>query len=135
MPRLILSSLVLALSGAVATTAAASGAPEIMADMHRAQSLTYPVQARDAGIEGVVMLHVEVDISGRTTDIRAVGESAHPLLRQAAIDSVRRWRFAPATRDGEAISSILSIPIRFELLSGREHPDSGLGPASLKALW
>lgn len=126
----LLGGLLLLAAPAMASSVRAESTPVPVS-----QQLLYPAWAKKAGIEGVVRLQVDIDPQGQVTDIRLENDDAHPALREAAITSVRQWRFTPQTQDGEVIPATLSIPIRFQLLANRRQPDTGLGPASLKSLW
>jgi len=53
----------------------------------------YPPLARQARIEGKVFLRFTIDEKGETADIEAT--SGHKLLREAAIENVRSWKFWP----------------------------------------
>lgn len=45
-------------------------------------------------------------------EVRVV-ESAAPELDMAAVDAVRRWTYAPATRNGEPVEVIVPLPVKF----------------------
>ena len=75
----------------------------------------YPLQSRRLGEEGLVLLEVEVLANGRTGAVRVIRAPRYARLRAAAIDAVRRARFAPARRHGEPITSAILVPIRFRL--------------------
>jgi TonB family protein len=51
----------------------------------------YPGLARSARIEGKVSLNLTVDEQGNTSEVEAT--SGHIMLRQAAIDNVKNWKF------------------------------------------
>lgn len=76
----------------------------------------YPPQCRRLGIEGTVRVKVLVGSDGRPRDVTLDRSSGEPRLDQAALDAVRRWRFEPARRDGQAVQARLVVPIRFELI-------------------
>jgi len=75
----------------------------------------YPEQARREGVGGVVMLEVEVLVSGRVGRVRVRTDPGHGLGR-AALDAMRRFRFAPALdQDGDAVGyTIRNYRFRFE---------------------
>jgi len=53
---------------------------------------TYPPIARTNLIEGTVFLQVDVDPdTGSPKDVRAF--EGHPMLRESALEAVRKWRF------------------------------------------
>jgi TonB family protein len=74
----------------------------------------YPREPHSAGVEGKVLLEVVVDRTGRVGDVRVVG-SLQPDLDEAAIASARKWRFAPATKDGQPIDVIIPMEVEFKL--------------------
>lgn len=75
----------------------------------------YPHAARRRGMQGRVLLHVQVMASGHCGQIEIQKSSGHDILDDAAVEAVKEWHFIPATHLGFAITSWLHIPIRFEL--------------------
>lgn len=75
----------------------------------------YPPDAVSAGEEGTVMVALEVDGSGRAHDARIDESSGHPRLDEAALLSVSRWSFRPATRKGEPVAQRIRVPVAFRL--------------------
>lgn len=75
----------------------------------------YPLAARRQGLEGRVLLAAHVRADGSCGDVRLKQSSGSALLDRAALDTVRRWRFLPASRAGNAIDSWVDVPIRFRL--------------------
>lgn len=73
----------------------------------------YPPHAQAAHVEGTVVLDAVIDPTGRVTDVR-VTRSVN-LLDQAAIDAVRQWRFTPTLLNGEPVSILLTVTVRFTL--------------------
>ena len=74
----------------------------------------YPLQARRAGIFGLVKLRVSLDDAGSVRDIEVL-ESGHRLLADAACEAIRRSSFRPYTENGKSLPSRTVIPIRFTL--------------------
>ncbi len=74
----------------------------------------YPLQARRAGISGLVKLRVSLDAAGDVRGIEVL-ESSHRLLAEAACAAIRRSEFRPYTQDGKSLPSRTVIPIRFSL--------------------
>jgi protein TonB len=75
----------------------------------------YPQLARRRGIEGVVVLKFVVNQIGAVENEIQIVDSV-PVLDDAAIDALRRWRFSPGRdRDGNPVRVLLEIPIRFTL--------------------
>ena len=54
----------------------------------------YPELARKMNISGTVKVQVTIAPNGGVKDVKLVG--AHPVLANAAIDSVRKWRYESA---------------------------------------
>ncbi|MPY72106.1 MAG: TonB family protein [Alphaproteobacteria bacterium] len=75
----------------------------------------YPAPARRSGIEGKVLLRVQVAASGRTEGVSVLESSGHALLDRAARRAVAAWRFAPATLAGLPVSGSVDIPVVFRL--------------------
>jgi protein TonB len=73
----------------------------------------YPVLARTAGIQGIVILEVVIDDRGAVMSSRVLRSVA--LLDQAALDAVNRWRFEPARLNGEAIPVVMTVTVNFRL--------------------
>jgi periplasmic protein TonB len=73
----------------------------------------YPTPAQLAHIEGVVVLDAVIDATGRVTDVRVT--RSIQALDQAAIDAVRQWRFTPTLLNGEPVSILLTVTVRFTL--------------------
>jgi len=75
----------------------------------------YPMIARERGLEGVVLLSVLVRPDGRVEDARVATSSGTSVLDDAALAAVRTWVFAPATRGGRPVESIVEVPVKFAL--------------------
>jgi protein TonB len=75
----------------------------------------YPARAREQGVEGVVVLNVEVLSSGRVGVVVVAVSSGAPVLDQAAAEAVRRWTFEPARNGARAVDSLVEVPVKFSL--------------------
>src|SRR5690606_12075743 len=76
----------------------------------------YPPAALRAGHQGTVVLKVLVDVDGRPLKVEVETGSGYRELDDAARRHVlRRWRFQPAMRDGQAAQAIGLVPITFNL--------------------
>ncbi len=76
--------------------------------------LEYPEIARQAGLEGLVVIQVVVNKEGIPEEPIAV-RSGGAVLDKAAIDAVMKLRFIPGKQRGKAVKVRLAIPIRFRL--------------------
>ena len=75
---------------------------------------SYPEAARTAGIEGDVRLELVVSTSGAVESARVVQGIGHGL-DEAALQAVRQFRFAPATREGHAVRVRMGWSMQFRL--------------------
>ena len=75
----------------------------------------YPPLARDARIQGPVVLAAIISRAGTIKDLQVL--SGHPMLVQAAVDAVSQWRYRPYVLNGEAIEVETRITVNF-ILSG-----------------
>jgi protein TonB len=83
--------------------------PRKIVDAHPA----YPEVARQARVEGTVILEAVIDTSGRVTQLRVL--RSVPLLDQAALEAVRQWRYTPSSYGGRPVSVLMTITVRFTL--------------------
>lgn len=75
----------------------------------------YPPVARSRREQGSVMLRVNVDATGAPTEVLLHASSGVDSLDQAALSTVRRWRFVPAKFGNTAIAAWVLVPINFHL--------------------
>jgi TonB family protein len=54
----------------------------------------YPAFARQLNLTGTVKIKAVVTADGQVKQVEVVG--GHPLLVNAAVDAVKRWKYAPA---------------------------------------
>ncbi|GAB5558851.1 MAG: hypothetical protein SynsKO_04980 [Synoicihabitans sp.] len=74
----------------------------------------YPFWMRRAAVSGRVLVSFLVDVKGRVRD-PFVAESSHPGFRGAAIETIKKWKFRPATRDGIPSEFRMQVPFIFEI--------------------
>lgn len=78
----------------------------------------YPFASRRNGMEGSVVLRAHVLEDGHCAEVKLLKSSGHDLLDSSALETVKRWRFVPASRGGTAVASWVEIPIVFRLREG-----------------
>ncbi len=75
----------------------------------------YSEEARKAKYQGTVLLSIEVDTSGRATNIQVV-RSLGLGLDEKAIEAVKKWKFKPGIKDGKPVMVAATIEVNFRLL-------------------
>ena len=84
------------------------------AEVSKAYRVRYPPQLRDEGIEGAVVLRVQVTEAGKTRSAEVV-KGVHPILDKLAVQAVKRFVWRPAEVDGEKVDSVVTYRYVFEL--------------------
>ena len=74
----------------------------------------YSKEGRAARIQGRVVLNVEVDPSGKATNIR-VTRTLGVGLDEKAIECVKKWKFKPGYKNGLPVTVAVTIEITFQL--------------------
>lgn len=77
---------------------------------------TYPPLARQARIQGTVMLQAEISKDGTIENLRLI--SGHPMLAPAAIEAVKQWRYKPYLLNGEPVAVETTVMVNFTLSGG-----------------
>ncbi len=75
----------------------------------------YPPLAFRLRAEGRVVLIAEVLPNGQSGSVRIVESSGNELLDKSALETVKKWKFTPARKDGVIITQAVRIPITFSL--------------------
>ena len=60
-------------------------------------------------------LSIRLTVNGRAVEINVRTSSGARVLDDAAMDAVKRWRFAPAREGRRAIESWVEVPLKFAL--------------------
>ena len=76
----------------------------------------YPPLARQARIQGQVVLHAQISKDGVIEGLTLV--SGHPMLAPAAIDAVKQWRYKPYLLNGEPVEVDTEVMVNFTLSGG-----------------
>jgi len=74
----------------------------------------YPEIARLAGMQGTVVVKVQVDTDGSVSRVEIL-KGIHPLLDKPALAAARKLRFAPGTQRGMPVRCFVAVPFRFYL--------------------
>jgi general secretion pathway protein A len=74
---------------------------------------SYPLVARSTNVSGFVLIDAVVDQMGKVGDMRVL--SGNPILRQAAMESLRMWKYEPARLNGQPTSAHVQVRMNFSL--------------------
>jgi protein TonB len=73
----------------------------------------YPAAAKAAHVQGDVLIDALIDSTGKVAATKVINGS--PLLQQAAVDSLRFWKYEPARLNGEPIPIHIKVNVNFRL--------------------
>lgn len=73
----------------------------------------YPALAKQARIQGLVQVQISISESGTVTDVTLL--TGHPLLRDAAMQAAKQWRFIPTELNGQRVRAIGMLTFNFKL--------------------
>lgn len=76
---------------------------------------TYPPLARQARVQGQVVLQAVIGKDGRVQNLQVV--SGHPMLASAALDAVKQWKYKPYFLNGQPVEVETNITVNFSLAS------------------
>jgi protein TonB len=73
----------------------------------------YPALARQTRVQGDVKIDAILDEQGNVINFKVV--SGHPLLYQAAVDALKKWKYEPTYLNDRPIAVELTVTITFQL--------------------
>lgn len=76
----------------------------------------YPALARQARVQGIVVLRAMISREGKIENLQAV--SGPPLLVKSAIDAVLQWRYRPYYLNNEPVEVETQVTVNFMLSGG-----------------
>src|SRR5271163_2825678 len=76
----------------------------------------YPPLARQARIQGQVLLRAQISKDGSIENLQLI--SGHPMLAPAAIDAVKQWKYKPYLLNGEPVEVDTEVLVNFTLSGG-----------------
>ena len=86
--------------------------------------LSYTTEAKEAKIEGLVLLQAVIRKDGTVSDAKVLRGLGHGLDEAAVNAVVKEWRFKPGTLDGQPVDVRATMEISFRLYepgpAGRE---------------
>jgi TonB family protein len=75
---------------------------------------SYPNKARKKRQQGTILLTLVVGTDGQPYDV-AVDRGLNSDLDEAAVETVKRWRFIPASREGKPVAAEIKVEVSFKL--------------------
>ena len=88
-------------------------ADEMQKHIERSVAPIYPEVARQAGVEGDVVLRVYVSSSGRVTDLKVL--DGPPILVRAAVEAVQQWQYQAPRMNGRRANEVTTLVVSFRL--------------------
>ena len=92
--------------------------PDYRADYLHNPRPPYPQLASRMGWGGKVVLNVEVLADGKAGQVLLHKSCGHEILDNAALQTVKTWRFTPARRFGHEVTEWFLVPVVFKLEDG-----------------
>lgn len=96
---------------AVANATAGGETPPVV--IYRAVAV-YPEAQRRFGIAGSARVELTVNETGHPEKVRE-RNSTVPDFGKAAVECVKQWRFLPAIKDGKPVSTLIEVPLTFDV--------------------
>lgn len=82
---------------------------------------SYPPEAREAGVQAVVPLELDLDASGQVQEARVLEPQGHGF-DEAAREAALRFQFKPALREGVAVPARIRYQYAFQLAAEHLEP-------------
>ncbi|MCK9245070.1 MAG: M56 family metallopeptidase [Candidatus Marinimicrobia bacterium] len=79
------------------------------------ENVVYPEKAKQAGIEGTVIIQARVDEKGDIQESVVLKSTGNGELDEAALDAIDKSKFKPAYYKGKPVGVYISIPVIFKL--------------------
>jgi protein TonB len=73
----------------------------------------YPSMAKQARVEGTVILEATISPQGRVTDVKVL--RGIPLLDNSAMDAVKQWHYSPTLLNGTPVPVVMTVTVNFRL--------------------
>jgi len=81
--------------------------------LDRRTEITYPPDAEQQRIEGIVKLHIVIGPDGAVRNVAVLNGDA--MLATAATDAIRQWQYKPTMLDGQPIETEADVTVTFRL--------------------
>lgn len=74
----------------------------------------FPDDMKRLGTSGLVTVSCMIDEKGNVTEPKIV-KASNDAFSEPAIEALKKWKFKPAKKDGEAIAIRVNIPVQFNV--------------------
>ncbi len=75
----------------------------------------YPELAKQAGIEGTVLLRLLIGRDGKVLSVSIIQSNVTPAMEKAAIAAARKFRFEPARKGTHPVRANMAFPVTFRI--------------------
>jgi TonB family protein len=75
----------------------------------------YPIQMKQAGISGAVVLQAVISKEGDVISLENIAQDVHPDLVEAALTAVKQWQYQPTLLNGNPVEILTLINVNFTL--------------------
>lgn len=79
-----------------------------------AKNVVYPPTAKESSLQGEVLIKAVIDQKGNVSSTEII-KSLDTECDNAAADAIKKTKFTPGIKDGKAVESQVTIPVRFKL--------------------
>jgi len=89
--------------------------PDQLPELIHHAPVSYPEMAREAEMEGEVLVMVDVDRRGRVTDARVINSTVTSILEQAALEAAWKCTFRPGKQRNVPVPTRAVLPFEFRI--------------------
>ncbi len=75
----------------------------------------YPEEAIRKGVEGLIKIQAQVDVTGKVTDVRVLSSEVDESCLRETTRAMYLWKFAPYRIEGLAVDFSVIVPFRYRL--------------------
>lgn len=72
----------------------------------------YPAALRDRKVTGQATISLKIDTNGQAIEPKVV-QADDPAFGEAALTALKEWRFIPAVKDGNRVTTTVKLPFKF----------------------
>jgi TonB family protein len=107
-----------AAAGPIQAASATDRQAEAIAESRARNPPAYPVDVQKQGVNGRVVLVVDVATDGSVAGAKVERSSGDARLDASALSAVDKWKFLPKLKDGKPVPSQVRVPVDFEMDQG-----------------